>query len=856
MQKTLLSLIHEAKPRRALFTTYTFSISWFETFALPALRNLGCEQIDVLVDAREACKSTEEASSLHAGNAYRIFPVYMAGTKVFHPKLVYLQGREHDHLVIGSANLTLAGHGKNLEVLDAVSSYREPAVFGEFARFVEALMRKHELSPEDASILQGYQRRAEQLREAAGDIDETMRRTWLIHTVERPAADQFVALTAQLSEPRTLTVLSPYHAPSGAPVHRLAEAVGVDEIRIGLDARYRNIAPFEAAAFVEPFRFVVADTEHAHRFPHAKCFEVKGDDGVVVMTGSVNATGQSLETTDNVEVSLVRRLNESPFSWEEVEAPTEFEPCHFSVPAMTARNPALQATWTTAHRIVGQVTPVDKAQTVTLDIWDGSLHLVRIDDVSLLEDGTFGVRMREYLNSQRAMRLEMTGVDLHASGWLNVEYELSANDHERSLTRASTRVLSGDFHFSDIATIFNWLHGLHSKHSPVQADSELNVGGGKSTTTEGDTAAGPQRKISYEEWRAGVEQYRAFGVASDVARISLEAAFRWLNRDLTNTPTSPDDGGPPTERADARTAPRMRLLMTDKSEFEASNDSDDAGKDGDGDQDGEGDTLYQRLVESLPKALELDAQSAIVPLIVELSGSAILKHALQRLAPAHEDEQEEQDKPERKQPQQLVLDAWLSRFSTFDYSEVNRERLLPYFCAMACCAAHYHENSSLPTLKEALQRLAGRPCEADEVKELARMALNSRGMARVPAEDRDAVVEHMWAIQDSATISQRLERLIADTVADPKNVDVPEGYAEVFDALKQHRKAKDKVFGLVRRVAQSRACPCCYTKVHDDDLRVLQAKRAIVCNSCKRALFHDLDSIELAQRGLAGRYKG
>lgn len=53
------------------------------------------------------------------------------------------------------------------------------------------------------------------------------------------------------------------------------------------------------------------------------------------------------------------------------------------------------------------------------------------------------------------------------------------------------------------------------------------------------------RKVSYEEWRNGVEQYRAFSVPSDVARISLEAVFRWLNRDLAKTaPANSDDNQP------------------------------------------------------------------------------------------------------------------------------------------------------------------------------------------------------------------------------------------------------------------------------------------------------------------------
>ena len=52
--------------------------------------------------------------------------MYMPGATVFHRKLTYLQGSEHDHLVVSSANLTLAGHGKNLEVLDVSGGAKAP----------------------------------------------------------------------------------------------------------------------------------------------------------------------------------------------------------------------------------------------------------------------------------------------------------------------------------------------------------------------------------------------------------------------------------------------------------------------------------------------------------------------------------------------------------------------------------------------------------------------------------------------------------------------------------------------------------------------------------------------------------
>ena len=848
MQKTLLSLIQQAKPRRALFTTYTFSIFWFETFVLPTLRNCGCEQIDVLVDAREACKSTGEATSLHAGNAYRVIPVYMDGTGVFHPKLAYLQGAEHDQLVVSSANLTLAGHGKNLEVIDAVGSHKEPAVFGEFAGFLDALVRQHEFAPENEAVLRSYQRRAQSLLDTAGNIDEAGRTAWLVHFLEQPAADQFAVLANRIRRPEKLSVLSPYHSPSGEPVQNLAAAVRAASIRVGISAVTCH-APFDESmtCFTEPVEFVVADTEDAHRFPHAKCFELEGENGVLVMTGSVNATSQSLESTTNVETSLVRLLKESPFSWTMVE-PKAYRPCDFASIALTARNPALQATWTTAHRIVGQVRPAPGEMPVTLSIWEGATCLAQMSGVTLKENGSFSVRMKDYFECNRALRLELAGEDLLASGWLNIEFELSADERERNLIRAANRMRAGDFHLSDIASIFAWFQGLQSKQPAGEGGSPTGGAGPKR-----ESVSVGQLKLTYEEWRDDVEQFQAFGCSADVARISLEAAFKWLNRDLDVKPpvegeNKPEATGDSGSKDAALRRPKMQLLTTERAEFE--DDWDDADETDEDRLEDEGNTLFQKLMESLPRALELDAQSAIVPMMVELSGCAVLKRALSHLEQASE-------RAALGTPEPLVIDVWLTRFSAFDYSVANRERLLPFFCALACCAAHYHRNASLQGIKEALQRLAGRAVPADEIEELARMALNSTRFVRVDPTDRDAIATSGQVVEMCETLSQQLAALIADTVIRPElKPIIPSEYSAVFGALRQHRKSKDKAFGLVR--AKGSYCPCCTMTLQAGQLMELRAKRAIVCNNitCQRPVFYGLDKTELAEKGLAGRYKG
>jgi len=852
MQRTLLSLIQEAKPRRALFTSYTFSIFWFETFLLPALRNCGCEQIDVLVDAREAQKSTEEATSLHAGTAYRVIPVDMQGAAVFHPKLVYMRGDAYDSLVVSSANLTLAGHGKNLEVLDAVSSKEEPAVFGEFAAFLGALQREHEFSAENGAILTGYRHRAQALRDAAGEIDETARKTWLIHTIDQPAADQFAVLADRIRRPETLTVLSPYHSPSGQPVQDLAAAVRAFSVRVGVNAK-TLFAPFdeELTVFTEPVEYVVAETENPFRFPHAKCFELEGSNGFLVMTGSVNATSQSLETTMNVEVSLVRFLKKSPFNWEVVE-PTAFQPCDFSAVGRMGPSFALQATWTPAQRIVGVLKPAQGEMKVELSVWEGAKCLETIRSVPLDAQGAFNVRMKDYFDTERALRLVLRGDGIEASTWINIEFALTADESERKLIRAANRMRAGDYHLDDITTIFAWLQGLQTK-AQVGAPAGGAVRTGPGTRESADTAARP--KITYDEWRKSVEQFGAFARSADVARVSLEAAFRWLNRDLDLLPEddATEKAEPPREpgKAERKSAPlstghRMRLLTTEDDEYDG--DDDEGGDDPGAQVEEQSKTLFQRLMESLPRALSRDAQSAIVPMMVELAGCAVLKRAL-----AHRTKVEGVLPP----VEPLVIDAWLQQYSAFAYSAENRERLLPFFCAMACCAAHYHPDSQLQSLKESLERLAGRALAAGENEALARLALGSPRFLRVPVADREAIATSAQVVEMCETLSQQLLALIASILgqATPAPM-VPREYADVFAALRQKRKDKAAAFGVVR--AKGVECPCCRLAVHTDDLRTLRNTRAFVCKGmyCGRPLFYELDAAQLDRNGLAGRYKG
>ncbi|MCO4861245.1 hypothetical protein MKD38_06150 [Cupriavidus sp. WGlv3] len=846
MSNTLVSVIKMARPRRALFTTFTFSLSWFEALILPALRQGNCEQIDVVVDARQACKSTDEAASLYAGSAYRVIPVYMEKSTVFHPKLAYLEGWEDlDHLVVASANLTMSGHGRNLEVIDALSSNMEPAVFGEFGDFLQDLTAKYAFSTESLEVLQAYRRRAARQLLRAGTVDEAARRAWLVHTLSAPADEQFLDHAARVDDANRLTVLSPFHSPSGEPVQKLAGEIGVESLRIGLDAR-SLIAPFRnEEVFDKTPDYVIAKCEDEDpRLLHAKCFELEGSNGTLVMTGSVNATGQSLSSTDNVEVSLIRWLPKSPFKWTKAE-PVEFTPCEFKVESMTARNPALQATWTVVNELVGQIEPAGDTKLVTLSIWDGDERAALVDDVRL-ENGKFSVKMGQSVNARGALRLIVEGPDLHAEGWINVELDLAGDENQRNLAKASSRVMANEFRLEDLDTIFGWLSRLQNH---VQSHEKREPGGSVRLppSPRSGTAPAPVRKMSYDEWRASVEAPHVAKTPAGLTRNTVEAVLRWLNRDVaTESPTTPPGKAntPPSAGAPASKASppvKRALLTTEKSEFTT------GGNSADEERRQRTEALYQALLEAIPRGLALEARSSVAPLLVELSGCAQLKHALAQGARGGLEADH----------LALMLQGWLTRFAAFEYGEDNRGILMPFFSAMACCAVAANAQVSLPSLKEAMELLAGRSLEPGEIAAGARLALRTNRFDRIPEEMKRAALEAAGAIEAEQTQSQRLVALI-ELVTNPSTKlapKVPPRFQKAFEALWQHRKSTRGAFGVLARSVGPVACPCCYGRLQSEDASRLRSDQVCLCINCQRPVFYALDTAALDLHGLAGRYK-
>src|SRR6267154_3887242 len=89
--------------RRAVFTTYALSLSFFEAVILDALVRGGGREALILADVEGVRASLSEQGAQRVGKDYEVEPVAVS-SGVFHPKISVLSGKDECHVLVGSGN--------------------------------------------------------------------------------------------------------------------------------------------------------------------------------------------------------------------------------------------------------------------------------------------------------------------------------------------------------------------------------------------------------------------------------------------------------------------------------------------------------------------------------------------------------------------------------------------------------------------------------------------------------------------------------------------------------------------------------------------------------------------------------
>ncbi|RWM12858.1 MAG: hypothetical protein EOR72_20260 [Mesorhizobium sp.] len=306
----------QARPwRKAVFTTYALSLSFFESVVLDGLVRGRTEDTLILADADGVRAGLSEQGAQRAGRDYELEPVVVDGARhVFHPKISAFVDKDDSHLVVGSGNLTFSGWGGNFEVAEHLHPSFAADAFDD-ASMLFMLMS------DSPKVAHGAAARCAALADdlaaaAAGNARTGALR--LVHSLDGPIGDRLAGFAEELGGATRLSAVSPFWD-SGTAITRLCSLIGVGEVHVhahpGGTVRGHVGFNWPSAAGAEVIPVTVSDLSAGDgRLLHAKAFEIVCRRGRILVSGSVNATSAAL-FSGNVEAAVVRIQRDRLLGW-------------------------------------------------------------------------------------------------------------------------------------------------------------------------------------------------------------------------------------------------------------------------------------------------------------------------------------------------------------------------------------------------------------------------------------------------------------------------------------------------------------------------------------------------------------
>lgn len=406
----------------ALFTSYTFSLSFFESTITHALKEKKCNEIWVYVDVFGYQQALVEKWSSQLGRVYRLIPVSVE-KGVFHPKIALLINKEKCRLVVSSANLTYAGVTQNLEVIDVVDSDEAPEVFVELIDILQEICDRDDVSLTDK---RGINSAIKLIRSI---VKNTSTRSQTIHLVSPNKTAAFEQIKKIYPKKAgTVTVLSPFHDAEARVAAMLCNFYKPTILQIasinGVSSFNFNKTKIANVRSVKPKL-----PKDNYQDLHAKIIEFANKKEVAVLTGSINATYKSLMTTNNVEMGIFRIQKQSSFNWVTEKKPEFVSIADRNEPSVV-RPRILYAKAATDGRVQGQLFGYTSNNKITerFDfVVDGKIKASR--QIQINEKGIFTTDISEFpaiINSHRSVNIEVIINREKYEGWLELELILSA----------------------------------------------------------------------------------------------------------------------------------------------------------------------------------------------------------------------------------------------------------------------------------------------------------------------------------------------------------------------------------------------------------------------------------------------
>lgn len=297
--RVLLKEIPSGKFHSAIFTTYSINLYYLEQQVLPLLRSKGIHYVSILADGIMLSTQLEHYGYLSQQRKrnYAVHGIQSNGA--FHPKLIFLAGPDSVLLLVGSGNLTTSGHGKNLEVWNAVyvnsvddTKYGFVIQAWNYMKQLHADLgdsahRKLKSIEENCFLLAN----ANEVESAIFDLDE---KNQISFHVNQSASSLFSQVSDIIgdNEIEQITIMCPFHDSEGKFIQELNNRYHPHQIDVLVQADFGAL-PFKMKnqPNVRFFEWTeVMQEKQRQSYFHAKNIVFEGKTKNYLISGSANAS--------------------------------------------------------------------------------------------------------------------------------------------------------------------------------------------------------------------------------------------------------------------------------------------------------------------------------------------------------------------------------------------------------------------------------------------------------------------------------------------------------------------------------------------------------------------------------------
>ena len=299
-QRELIKEIPSGRFHSALMTSFSINLYYWEIQLLRSLAGKGINFVSALVDSECLSEQLLKYSQAFSGRKPLDFSLHGYKMKgAFHPKIQFYAGRESVLALVGSGNLTIMGHGRNLEVWCPVlvDNIKSPAY--PFVRNVWSYLKGlyQELGPEAENIIRSIEENCAILRE---EYDGEQVEYFIGDNSIRFFTNQSTSLFNQCDEwiggekIKTITVMSPFYDSKAELIKALYNRYKPKEIRLIIEDGFGALPKRKSIPeYVKLYKWQEIKESVGIKlqdFFHSKCFFFEGEQNHYMICGSANAS--------------------------------------------------------------------------------------------------------------------------------------------------------------------------------------------------------------------------------------------------------------------------------------------------------------------------------------------------------------------------------------------------------------------------------------------------------------------------------------------------------------------------------------------------------------------------------------